>query len=200
MGGGSGREVAAGGEADDAQAAWIKVPRSGIRTGKADGALGIDGLKVPSPFGALSGQSGIRSGSATAMLKSEIRQTREQRIWVVTPEKLPNATQNARGIVESTQKTWTPDRLPGNTRFSQAKRLTQRQGLSYICLTMSILTVRISDDEKAALARRAKAEGISTGALVRRMIQEKPLTTAADLLAEIEGRMGDKRLAIKKRA
>lgn len=78
--------------------------------------------------------------------------------------------------------------------------LTRRRGLSYICLTMSILTVRISDEEKAALARRAKAEGITTGALVRRMIQQKPLTTAADLLAEIEGCMGDKRLAIKKRA
>ncbi|MFZ4765437.1 MAG: plasmid mobilization protein [Roseimicrobium sp.] len=62
---------------------------------------------------------------------------------------------------------------------------------------MSVLTVRISEKEKAALAVRAKAEGTTTGALVRRMIQEKPFTTSADLLAEIQTLMGDKRLAIK---
>ncbi len=78
--------------------------------------------------------------------------------------------------------------------------LTQQRKLSYIRLTMNTLTVRISDEDKAALARRAKAEGITTGALVRRMIQEKPITSATDLLKEIEGRMGDKRLAIAKRA
>ena len=64
---------------------------------------------------------------------------------------------------------------------------------------MSVLTVRISDEEKAALARRAKAEGTTAGALVRRMIAEKQFTTSADLLAEIQTHMGDKRLAIKKR-
>ena len=64
---------------------------------------------------------------------------------------------------------------------------------------MSVLTVRISDEEKAALSRRAKAEGTTESALVRRLIQEKPFTTAADLLAEIETLMGDKRLAVKRR-
>jgi hypothetical protein len=63
---------------------------------------------------------------------------------------------------------------------------------------MSILTVRISDAEKAALAKRAKSEGTTTGALVRRLIQEKPFATSADLLAEMQSLMGDKRLAIKK--
>lgn len=72
--------------------------------------------------------------------------------------------------------------------------------LSYICHTMGVLTVRISDEEKAALSRRAKAEGTTESALVRRMIQEKPFATSADLLAEIETLMGDKRLAVKKRA
>ena len=65
---------------------------------------------------------------------------------------------------------------------------------------MSILTVRISEEEKAALAKRAQSEGTTTGALVRRLIQEKPLSTSADLLAEMKSLMGDKRLAINKRA
>ena len=65
---------------------------------------------------------------------------------------------------------------------------------------MSILTVRISDEEKAILAKRAKSEGTTTGALVRRLIQEKPFSTSADLLVEMQTLMGDKRLAIKKRA
>ncbi len=64
---------------------------------------------------------------------------------------------------------------------------------------MSVLTIRISEKEKTTLARRAKEEGTTTGALVRRMIQERPFTTAADLLAEMDSLMGDKRLAIRKR-
>jgi hypothetical protein len=63
---------------------------------------------------------------------------------------------------------------------------------------MSILTVRISDEEKALLARRAKVEGTTTGALVRRLIQEKSFVTSADLLAEMQSLLGDKRLAIHK--
>jgi hypothetical protein len=63
---------------------------------------------------------------------------------------------------------------------------------------MSILTVRISEEEKALLAKRAKAEGTTTGALVRRLIQEKTFVTSADLLAEMQSLMGDKRLAIRK--
>ena len=65
---------------------------------------------------------------------------------------------------------------------------------------MSILTVRISEEEKAALAKRAQSESTTTGALVRRLIQEQPLSTSADLLAEMKSLMGDKRLAINKRA
>jgi hypothetical protein len=65
---------------------------------------------------------------------------------------------------------------------------------------MSVLTVRISEKEKTALAARAKSEGTTTGALVRRMIQEQPFTTAADLLADIQTRMGDKRLVIRRRS
>ena len=55
--------------------------------------------------------------------------------------------------------------------------------MSYKCHTMSVLTVRISEEEKARLARRAKTAGITAGALVRKLIGEKPLGTAAELLA-----------------
>ena len=65
---------------------------------------------------------------------------------------------------------------------------------------MSVLTVRISEKEKAALTARAKAQGTTAGALVRKMIQDKPFTTSADLLDEIQTMMGDKRLAVKRRA
>ncbi len=64
---------------------------------------------------------------------------------------------------------------------------------------MSILTVRISDEEKAQLARRAEAAGTTTGGLVRELIREKPFITAADLLDEMENLMGDKRLRVKAR-
>lgn len=65
---------------------------------------------------------------------------------------------------------------------------------------MGVLTIRISDEEKKALARRAKAEGTTTGALVRRLIQDEPIHTAADLLKEMEDMMGDADLAIEQRS
>jgi len=64
---------------------------------------------------------------------------------------------------------------------------------------MTVLTVRVSEKEKARLARRAKAAGVSSGALVRQLINQRPLETAADLLAEIEQFMGDPRLKVKAR-
>ena len=64
---------------------------------------------------------------------------------------------------------------------------------------MSVLTVRISEKEKAELARRAKLEGTTTGGLVRRLIREKPFVVAADLMAEMDALLGDKRLAVKPR-
>lgn len=63
---------------------------------------------------------------------------------------------------------------------------------------MSVLTVRISDEEKALLVKRAQSEGTTTGALVRRLIQEKSFVTAADLLEEMQSYLGDKRLTIRK--
>lgn len=64
---------------------------------------------------------------------------------------------------------------------------------------MSILSVRLSKEEKAALQHRAKVEGCTAGALVRKWILEKPFHTSSDLLKETESMMGDKRLAIRKR-
>ena len=64
---------------------------------------------------------------------------------------------------------------------------------------MSILTIRISEAEKARLAERARSAGVTSGALARQLISEKPFTTAADLLAEMESLTGEKRLKVKAR-
>ena len=59
---------------------------------------------------------------------------------------------------------------------------------------MAVLTVRISEKEKADLARKAKAAGVSAGGYVRQLLNERVFVTGADLLREMERRMGDKRL------
>jgi hypothetical protein len=64
---------------------------------------------------------------------------------------------------------------------------------------MAVLTVRISDEEKKLLARRAGKAGLSSGALVRQMLREAPLTSAAELLDEMNRRLGDTKLRIKRR-
>lgn len=71
--------------------------------------------------------------------------------------------------------------------------------MSYKLPAMSVLTIRISEKEKADLARRAKECGLSIGALVRQMISEAPFRTAAELLEELEQRMGDKSLRVRQR-
>jgi hypothetical protein len=64
---------------------------------------------------------------------------------------------------------------------------------------MPVLTVRISDEEKKLLARRAGKAGLSSGALVRQMLREAPLASAAELLDEMNRRLGDAKLRIKRR-
>jgi hypothetical protein len=64
---------------------------------------------------------------------------------------------------------------------------------------MPVLTVRISEKEKALLAKRSKQEGVSAGALVRQLLNDMPLTTAAELLDEVNRRMGDKRLRVRRK-
>ena len=70
--------------------------------------------------------------------------------------------------------------------------------VSYEC-QMSVLTIRISDEEKALLAKREKQAGVSTGALVRDLIKAEPIVTSADLLKEMESLVGAQNLRIKVR-
>ena len=64
---------------------------------------------------------------------------------------------------------------------------------------MPVLTVRISEQEQAQLAARAQKAGVSAGALVRRLLNEAPLTTAEELLKELESHMGDTKLRIRRK-
>lgn len=64
---------------------------------------------------------------------------------------------------------------------------------------MSVLTIRISNEEKALLAKRAKQAGISTGALVRELIKTEPIVTSADLLKEMKSLVGNQNLRIRVR-
>lgn len=58
---------------------------------------------------------------------------------------------------------------------------------------MSVISIRVSEKEKALLARRAKEAGISSGALLRQLLNAAPLSTAAELLAEMEPLMKDEK-------
>jgi hypothetical protein len=65
---------------------------------------------------------------------------------------------------------------------------------------MPVLTVRISDEEKKLLARRAGKAGLSSGALVRQMPRGAPLVSAAELLREMNRRLGATKLRSDRRA
>ncbi len=65
---------------------------------------------------------------------------------------------------------------------------------------MPVLSVRISEKEKSKLIRRAKNDGLKPGEFVRRFINEETFVTGEDLLKEIDRRMGDSRLRIKRRS
>ncbi len=62
---------------------------------------------------------------------------------------------------------------------------------------MPIVTVRLSEEEKAVLDRRAAAAGMKAGTLVRKLIADEPLVTGADILSWAESHMGDEGLRIK---
>lgn len=64
---------------------------------------------------------------------------------------------------------------------------------------MPILTVRISEKEKALLAERSKLEGVTAGTIIRRMLNEAPLTTSAEVIEDMERRLGDVRLRVRRR-
>ncbi|MEI6656414.1 MAG: hypothetical protein WCP45_16750 [Verrucomicrobiota bacterium] len=56
---------------------------------------------------------------------------------------------------------------------------------------MKVLSIRVSEKERSLLVQRAKAAGVSSGALVRQLINSTPFTTADELLAEMEHLMND---------
>jgi hypothetical protein len=64
---------------------------------------------------------------------------------------------------------------------------------------MGILTVRLSGDEERLLERRSRDAGMKKASFVRKLIREQPFETAADVLAELATRKGDKRLRISRR-
>jgi len=63
---------------------------------------------------------------------------------------------------------------------------------------MSILTVRLTEEEKRILEERSRKAGVKKATFVRQLIREAPLETARDVLADLEKRIGDKRLRIGK--
>jgi predicted DNA-binding protein len=64
---------------------------------------------------------------------------------------------------------------------------------------MGILTVRLTDEEERLLARRSRRAGLKKATYVRHLIREQPFGTAADVLADVEKRMGDKRLRVRRK-
>jgi len=63
---------------------------------------------------------------------------------------------------------------------------------------MSILTVRLTEEERRILEQRSRKAGVKKATFVRQLIREAPLETARDVLADLEKRIGDKRLRIGK--
>lgn len=70
--------------------------------------------------------------------------------------------------------------------------------MTYIWTTMSVLTVRLTDEEKRILDQRSRKAGLKKATFVRQLIREVPLETAEDVLADMEKRLGDKRLRIER--
>ena len=63
---------------------------------------------------------------------------------------------------------------------------------------MPILTVRLTEEEKRILENRSRKAGVKKAAFVRQLIRETPFESSMDVLADLEKRMGDKRLRIDK--
>jgi predicted DNA-binding protein len=61
---------------------------------------------------------------------------------------------------------------------------------------MPILTVRLTEEEKRILENRSRKAGVKKAAFVRQLIRETSFESSMDVLADLEKRMGDKRLRI----
>jgi hypothetical protein len=64
---------------------------------------------------------------------------------------------------------------------------------------MSVLTVRLTEEEERILARRSLEAGLKRATFVRKLIREQPYETAANLLADMEKHWGDERLRVRRR-
>lgn len=64
---------------------------------------------------------------------------------------------------------------------------------------MSVLTVRLTDEEERILAERCKSAQMKRATFVRMLIRNKPFETAADVLEDLRQRKGDVRLRVKRR-
>jgi predicted DNA-binding protein len=62
---------------------------------------------------------------------------------------------------------------------------------------MPILTVRLTEEEKRILENRSRKAGVKKATFVRQLIRETPFESSMDVLADLEKRMGDKRLRIE---
>lgn len=63
----------------------------------------------------------------------------------------------------------------------------------------AILTVRLSEEEQALLARRARRAGLKKASFVRRLIRDEEIASGADALAWSERHWGDERLRVARR-
>lgn len=63
----------------------------------------------------------------------------------------------------------------------------------------SILTVRLTDEEKRILTRRSRHAGMKKATFVRQLIPESPVETAADVLRDLAAHHGDARLRVTPR-
>ena len=61
------------------------------------------------------------------------------------------------------------------------------------------LTVRLTKEEQAILARRSKRAGLKKSTFMRKLIRDEEIVTSDDLLAWAERNWGDERLLIKPR-
>jgi hypothetical protein len=76
-------------------------------------------------------------------------------------------------------------------------KLDSLNQMTYIRHTMpSILTVRLTKEEEATLAKRSKQAGMKKATFVRSLIREEEIVTGADALAWSERHAGDQRLRI----
>jgi hypothetical protein len=74
-------------------------------------------------------------------------------------------------------------------------KLDLKNPMTYIRDTMpSILTVRLTKEEEATLAKRSKQAGMKKATFVRSLIREQEIVTGADALAWSERHAGDQRL------